>query len=396
MKIHRTIPPAAALIGWKDLWHGAVGFFSGDAVLKNREQELRKYFDIRHVFLVSSGKAALYLILKSLRVLYPQRDEVIVPAYTCFSVPSAIVRAGLKVIPCDIDPYTFDFNHERLRDALSDRILAVISGHLFGIPSHMDAINKLCRPRGIVVIEDAAQAMGGYYQGMKLGTIGDVGFFSLGRGKNLTCGSGGIIITNTDIIAAAIKKEYSAIEAPGIFEDMTDFLRLIFMRLFIHPSLYWFPCGIPFLRLGETIFYKDFPVKTLSRMKAGLLRNWGKKLEESNNTRRANAQYFRKTLNMESLLPDQPPPFFLRLPLLVKSKALRDSLFLKAKDLGISLMYPTTVNEIEEIKDKMGNGSFPIAKMVCDRLLNLPTHQLLSQKDRDSICGILKECTETH
>ena len=78
---------------------------------------------------------------------------------------------------------------------MTDETLCVLAIHLFGIPANLDRIKKLCRKKDIFIVEDAAQAMGGEYKGGMLGTIGDVGFYSLGRGKNITCGSGGIIVT---------------------------------------------------------------------------------------------------------------------------------------------------------------------------------------------------------
>ena len=185
-------------------------------------------------FFVSSGKAALTLILNALKTLN-QRQEALIPAYTCFSVPSAIVKAGLKVSLCDIDSQTFDFDYKLLEKAINKNTLCVIPNHLFGIPADMDKINSICKDKDIFVIEDAAQAMGGSYKGSKLGTIGDVGFFSLGRGKNITCGSGGIIVTNSDTIAHAIEKEYAQFDKPSAMEQIINFCKAILMSLLFTP-----------------------------------------------------------------------------------------------------------------------------------------------------------------
>jgi hypothetical protein len=214
MKIGRTMPPAAAPLGWLDLWHGIAGVFRPERLLRALEDGLREEFGVRHVFLVSSGKAALMVTLKALRSLSPRR-EVVTPAYTCFSVPAAIVHAGLRPAPCDIDPSTFDFDHALLERTLTDDTLCVIAHHLFGVPSAIDRIRALCEAQHIFVVEDAAQAMGTESGGRKLGTLGDVGIFSLGRGKNITCGSGGIIVTNSDRIADAIALEYRQLLHPA-------------------------------------------------------------------------------------------------------------------------------------------------------------------------------------
>ena len=161
MKIRRIIPPAAAPVDLKALFYGVAGFFNEEEYLKRLEREVRDYFNVKHVFLVSSGKAALTVILNALKSLSPERDEVLIPAYTCFSVPSAIKKAGLKVALCDIDTKTFDFQQGLLKKAINKKTLCVMPNHLFGIPSDVKGIIDVCKGKGIFVLEDAAQAMGG-------------------------------------------------------------------------------------------------------------------------------------------------------------------------------------------------------------------------------------------
>lgn len=380
MKIQRTIPPAAASIDFERLLHGFAGFFFGKTYQKRLEKELRDYFGVKHVFLVSSGKAALAVILSALKSISPDRNEVLIPAYTCFSVPSAIVKAGLKVSLCDINISTLDFDYKLLEGSIDEKTLCVIPSHLFGMPSDMNRINGLCSARRVFVVEDAAQALGVSHEGKMIGTIGDIGFFSLGRGKTITCGSGGIIVTNSNKIALAIEEVYSLLERPHITENIVEFLKVMIMTVFIRPSLYWFPAGLPFLKLGETFFYKDFPIKRLSAVKAGLLRNWKRCLEKANRIRTENAQYLCKGLGLgvcEFAVP------FLRLPIILKNREIRDKIFSLSykKRLGISRMYPTPINEIKEIRGMFVGKVFPRAKEVAEKSLTLPTHQLLSEKD---------------
>jgi dTDP-4-amino-4,6-dideoxygalactose transaminase len=390
MKIQHTIPPTAAPIYLRNLLYGVIGIFFSKRFIKRLEEEMKEYFDVKHIFLVSSGKAALTLILNALKSLCPEKHEVIIPAYTCFSVPSAIVKAGLTISLCDIDPLTLDFDYQLLEKAINKDTLCVIPHHLFGIPSDMNRISNLCRNREIFIVEDAAQAMGGTYKGRMLGTIGDVGFFSLGRGKNITCGSGGIIVTDSDCIAHAIEKEYSQLENPHIIETFKELLKVIIMSIFIHPSLYWFPSGLPFLKLGETIFYKNFPIKRLSGMQAGLLNGWQRHLEESNRIRRENAIYFCKKLRSRLRLGSGSSISYLRLPFIMKNKEIKEKIYsLSHKNgLGISQMYPTPINEIEEIRCQFNGESFPSASKVAETLLTIPTHQFLREKDRKEICRL--------
>ncbi|PYX54276.1 MAG: aminotransferase DegT, partial [Acidobacteria bacterium] len=90
MRIGRTLPPAATPIDVGAIASGLCGLFRGQQELDRFELELKEYFGVRHCFLVSSGKAALTLILHALKELSPDRDEVLLPAFTCFSVPSSV------------------------------------------------------------------------------------------------------------------------------------------------------------------------------------------------------------------------------------------------------------------------------------------------------------------
>ncbi len=395
MKIQRTIPPAAAPLDMRSLAHGLAGMFMSERYKKRLEQDIKDYFGVKYVFLVSSGKAALTVILTALKSLSPGRNRVLIPAYTCFSVPSAVVKAGLKVSLCDIDSHTFDFDYKLLADAVNRETLCVIPDHLFGIPADIENIINVCKERDIFVVEDAAQAMGGKCKERFLGTIGDVGFFSLGRGKNITCGSGGIIVTNSDVIAQAIEKEYSLLEELGATEVAKEFIKVVLLSIFIHPALYWFPSGLPHLRLGETIFYSDFRMKKLSGMHSGLLTNFPKRLEESNEIRKENAAWFKDKLGLP--LVHSTPRSFLRLPLTVKNRDMKERILSlsKATGLGVSPLYPTPINEIKEIRDQFIGMVFPRAKEISDCLLTLPTHHLLSGKDRVRISRYLNGQNET-
>jgi perosamine synthetase len=389
MKIRRTLPPTAAPVRMKDLGQGLLGLFAGGAKFRDRlEREIREHFGVKHVFCVSSGKAALTVILSALKDL-SSKKRVVIPAYTCFSVPSSIVKAGLEIVPCDIDPQTFDYDYDCLARAVTGDTLCVLAIHLFGIPADLDKIRKLCRDKDIFVVEDAAQAMGGRYKGGMLGTVGDVGFFSLGRGKNITCGSGGIIITGNDVIATALQRRYAEVEETPIREDIRSFIEVCLMSLFIKPYFYWLPAGLPFLKLGQTFFHADFPIQRLSGRRATLLQNWRERLLESNQTRTRNGADLQKRLarkdDQESGIP------YLRFPLLVGDRQTRDLIHNRSQalGLGLSLMYPTPVNEIAELKSSFSGQFFPAAKRVAETLLTLPTHHLLSETDNTDTCNLL-------
>jgi len=389
MKIGRKVPPAAAPIAWKDLWHGAVGIVFPKQAIRMFEDEIRAHFGVGDVFLVSSGTAALTLTLMALRASSSssRKTEVVIPAYTCFSVPAAVLKAGLRPVLCDINPSTFDFDHALLERTLNGNTLCVVAHHLFGIPSDIERVRALCRARGIFVVEDAAQAMGVEANGRTLGTLGDVGIFSLGRGKNITCGSGGIIVTNSAPIADAIGRRCRELAPSRLAEVLKDFAQIVLMAVFIRPRLYWLPAALPFLRLGQTIFPKDVSLKRLSGMKAGVLREWQARLNASNRIRSEATAYFSQRLSIG--LANGPSHPYLRLPIFAATPAERDQIYLRSQQqgLGLSVAYPTPINEIPEISIAFNGKRFPSARRVADHLLTIPIHHWLSDQDKRAIAG---------
>lgn len=382
------MPPAAAPVRGRDLLRGLASAAGGGA-LANLEEEIRRFFGSRSVFLVSSGKAALTLILQGLASLRPGR-KVLIPAYTCYSVPSAVARAGLDVALCDVDPDTLDFDFSELDRLTDDKTLCVIPTHLFGIPSDVDRVRRICESRGALIVEDAAQAMGVEHHGRKLGTLGDVGFFSLGRGKTITCGSGGIIVTSSPEIGKCLQARYRELSAEPLLGQLRGMVETAFMAAFLNPSRYWLPAGLPFLGIGETKFSTAFPIRRMGNCKAGILGSWKSRMQEYNRTRRSNGSGYAAALSPEGRrkIHSAEVPF-LRFPVYAATKQDKAAACDRCRFLGVSPMYPDSLNRIEELRDRFRNLECPGAERVAETLLTLPTHALLTERDRRAICKVL-------
>jgi perosamine synthetase len=393
MRMQRTLAPTAAPVPFRNLLTAVCGFWGSSTHREQLVQELQEKFDASSVFLVSSGKSALLVILKALSATSTRR-KVIIPAYTCFSVPSAIVKAGLEVVLCDIDPRTLDFKFEELERLLDEQVLCVLPTHLFGLPADVDRAKRLCKENGIFVVEDAAQAMGGKLGGRLLGTVGDVGFFSLGRGKNITSGSGGIIITRSPVLARQIQLEYVQLKDVPRLAGAFNWIQLILMGLFIHPALYWFPAGLPFLGLGETRFYTEFPTYRMDEISARQLQDWQDHLTRNNRDRAQCANRLMKQLefHMHDMQPiSHPEGVYLRLPVLVRDEAVRDSVCRLSREsgLGVGKSYPTTIQDIPELAGRITVRGCPGAQEVVNRLVTFPTHRFVQEADIQRMDRIL-------
>ncbi len=396
MKIGRTLPPSAAPLSWGDILRGLVAPFGRSHALEKRTEEFQEHFGVQYVFFVTSGKAALALILSALAQLSTRR-KVIIPAYTCFSVPSAVVKAGLKVDLCDVDPATLDFNADDLETKLDEDSLAVVPTHLLGLSVDVEHVKRYARKNGIYVIEDVAQAFGGINAGKPLGTSGDVAFLSFGRGKSVTCGSGGVILTNDRKIGKAIESVYARLPLASTAEAFGNWIQVVAMRLLLNPRLYWIPAGLPFLKLGETKFCADFPMRRMDSMRAGLLAGWKTRLQRVIQVRHDRAQAFLHRLP-KSVVAGLTQPrgslegVFLRLPVYATNRNEKNLLcaLSRQQGLGISPFYPGTIRDIRELQDDLLGQHTPGAAWLVERLVTFPIHSLVTQHDIERICGAIQ------
>ncbi len=398
MIIRRTLPPTAAPIYCRDIVNGLVGMLRGGPEIERFESEIREYFGVRHCFTLSSGRAALTVILRALHALHPERTVVVIPAYTCYSVAASIVRASLSIRLCDIDARTLDFNYAELQAIIthdSKELLAIIPAHLFGLPSDIDRLKNITSGHDIFIVEDAAQAFGGKdSKGNKLGTKGDVGFFSLGRGKPMTTVEGGIIVTNGNDIARGIEKQVRRTRQCS----MTPLIiKALLLALFIHPGLYWFPKSLSFLKIGETIYDEKFKLQILSSFQAGLSNGWQHRIESLKHARRSGARRFlsidqrdafHRYFSDVNTLPD-----LLRFPLLCRDASFREDQTCRGamERMGVVPYYPTAINRIGNLKDRFTGERYPEADRVAVHLITLPIHPLVSEHDADEIHKLLEK-----
>jgi len=404
MRIARTLAPAAAPIYPRDIISGLKGLVRGRQELKRFESELKEYFGVEYCFLVSSGKAALTLILQALKDIHPDRNEVLIPAFTCYSVPSAIVRAGLKVKLCDIDPQTLDFDFVMLSKTLTKpnnpttptpRLLAIVPTHLFGLPADIERLRGLFSESEVPIIEDAAQTMGAERNGKKLGTLGDVSFFSLGRGKALSTVEGGIILTRRKDFAENIMDRLSRVREYGVFELIKLFLKAISLALFLRPALFWIPKSIPFLRLGETIYDPMFKIKKMSPFQAGLAKNWKNKLKSFRSVRSEYAKHWSKFIKTSKnyqlpAISHELNSNLLRFPVMIHDDSQRKKILKESNERGLGIMptYPDSIDGIRDLARSFRGRHFPAAKEHAKKLITLPIHPFVTENDISKI-GLL-------
>ncbi len=171
-------------------------FILGKKVIE-LEEEIASYCQSKYAVGVSSGTDALLLSLMAAEI--GPGDEVITTPYTFFATAGSIVRTGAKPIFVDIDESTYNLDASQIESKITSKTKAIMPVHLYGQCAEMDPINELAKKNNLLVIEDAAQAIGSEYKGRRAGSLGDFGCFSFFPTKNLGgFGDAGIVTTNSE------------------------------------------------------------------------------------------------------------------------------------------------------------------------------------------------------
>ena len=152
----------------------------------------------KYALALSSCTAAIHVSLMALGI--GPGDEVICSPYTWGQSVAPVIFTGATVVFADIDAQTLTIDPNSVEERMSSRTKAILPVHIFGIPADMDSLCKIARKNGLKIIADAAQAFGAFSKGRKLGSLGDVACYSLGRGKAVYGGEGGVLVTNDEIL----------------------------------------------------------------------------------------------------------------------------------------------------------------------------------------------------
>ena len=179
--------------------------FINGPIVKDFQNNLQEYLNVRHVIPCANGTDALQIALMALDL--KRGDEIITTNFSFASTIEVILLLGLKPVVIDIDPKSFNINPSLIQDKITERTKAIIPVHLFGQSCRMEEILEIANKNNLQVIEDNAQALGSTYkfsnsQKQMSGTIGDIATTSFFPSKNLGCyGDGGAIFTNSDNLA---------------------------------------------------------------------------------------------------------------------------------------------------------------------------------------------------
>jgi dTDP-4-amino-4,6-dideoxygalactose transaminase len=377
------LPPAISSLPLAELWR----------VARSREpveqlcRQLARRLAARGISLHASGREALRAAL--LRAAQSTgRGEVLVPAYTCFSVAAACVAAGLGVRLIDLDAHG-----HALADALPERdwrgAAACLVDNLFGLPSPLHALAARARGAGTWLIDDAAQALGAVSPEGSVGSRGDVGLLSFGRGKPLSGLGGGAL-------AWLSLEPGSSPALPSPAPLRAGLRRLAYALASTRPA-FGLLASIPALEIGESVYDPDFARGGIDGASALLALAGLADLDASAARRRARAHSIAARLAergsaFEPLLEREGcAGVFPRLALLAPDARRRDAALERLRVCGATPMYPTPLGAIPRLAPHLvGDARCPGAADFCARLLTLPTHARVGEASVEQMLDALR------
>ena len=337
-------------------------FIMGPKVIQ-LEKEIAAYCTTAHAVGVSSGTDALLIALMAADI--GPGDRVLTTPYTFFATVGSIARVGATPVFVDIDPLTYNISCDHLKQVIETMgsedkkaLKAIIPVHLYGQCADMDPILALAQKEGLLVIEDAAQAIGAEYKGCRAGSMGNMGCFSFFPSKNLGAfGDGGMVITNDDT-----------------YQEKLKMLRLHGSAVKYHHQ-----------RVGGN-FRLDAIQAAVVSIKLKYLDGWTKGRQE-------NAAKYRRLFKAAKLEE------IIRLPVEIESRHIynqfiihctrdRDKLrdFLTQNEIGTEIYYPLPMHQ-QECFTNLGyrKGDFPRAEDAAQKTLALPIYPELEDKQLEYV-----------
>jgi perosamine synthetase len=357
---------------------------------------LSRLYGTPDVFLFNRARTALYALMKA----YGRPGEVITPAYNALVVPEAVTFAGYVPRFVDISYGSYNPSTEDIERAICARTTAVIVNHLFGIPSECDEIMQRCKRDGILVVEDAAHALGARQKGRLVGSTGDAAIVSFNKDKVVVAMHGGALIVNNKALVGKVRNNLIQISQGQ--NGALVLLSALLWKIATHRSFYQLSHALYSALFGEAMYevvagkerMPDGYVSTMSDFTAALAGTQMEHLESNLSRRRAIAEIY------SSKLADCPA---VARPLVSKasmcswiqypvSTTNRSELYRFMQDKGIDLSWLFRYSCAESYGSTLCPNSLAAARSV----VGLPTYPALTDDDALRICRLIREFSNNY
>lgn len=351
---------------------------------------LRSIYNAKHVFLFGSAREAIYAILKA----HNRSGRVLIPAYNCIVVPEAIRFAGYTIAFVDIDSQSLNMTAESVEKAITPDVRAILLTHLFGIPCDIDEILYVLRKQDILIIEDAAPAMGAKYKGHLVGCLGDAGVISFHSTKIISAEVGGALLTNNEKLAFRVKELLKEASAPE--NTWMLFVKALSRKLVTNQRIYGFThLGYRLLR-GEKTYEILSPqtkngkfLSLCSPFACALVIIQLERLKWNLERRRSVARIYQSELSRLSnlstpIISYSCNPAWIQFPIRVEDKWAFYK-YMQRNNVDVTWTYRYSCSE------SFGLNGYPNALETAKTVLGLPTSPNLSTDDALHISDVVKK-----
>lgn len=360
------------------------------------EQDLQRFLDAEYVGLSGSGTSALYAILQTLAE-GSDRNEVVLPSYTAPSLVLPIRKAGLVPVLAEMSLETLNADSGALLQHVTDRTLAVMPVHMYGLASDTDTLAEALRGEDVYTVEDACSSMGTTVAGRQSGTWCDIGFYSFNRGKNMATLAGGAYSTSDAALAAKVNDRIARYPSPPVSGRIRNVALTWALAAAVHPAGY--TALYPLVsRFKYTELHTDFAVKQYTGFQAGIGRRLLANFDRISDARSSRAKRLREGLAHSEFVEvpkvlDHSHPVYNQFPILLPDPEVRERIHRQILETGLEAtqLYPEPVHRVyKDIWSGQGPDPFPNATEISRRILLIPVHPIVPESSLDRAIDIIR------
>ncbi|WP_254861445.1 DegT/DnrJ/EryC1/StrS family aminotransferase [Halovivax gelatinilyticus] len=335
------------------------GMLADGPPVREFEAEFSDFCETEHAVATSNGTTALHATLEAFDI--GPGDRVLTTPFSFVATANAIRLTGAEPVFADIDPETFNLDPDAARDVVRETdVDAIMTVHLYGLPSEMDELVALADELDVPLIEDAAQAHGAAYDGARVGSIGDAACFSLYPTKNMTTGEGGVVTTDRADVASALRSyiNHGREAGAGGYEHVS---------VGTNYRMTSIAAAIGHAQLDRLADFNEQRRANAHRLTEGLAEVSGVQTPvEPDHTRHVFHQYTIRCADRDGL-----------------------AAHLEENGVGTGIYYPTPIHEQPAYADV--SCSAPVSEAAADEVLSLPVHPGVDAADVDHIIEVIAD-----
>ncbi len=342
--------------------------------IEELEKEIASYVNSDYCVTLNSGTSALHAAYLAYDI--GNLDEILIPSFSFIATANSVLFVNAKPVFCDIEESTLGLDSNLLAKNITSKTKAIVPMDYGGLPCNILKIKEFAEKNNLLVIEDAAEALGSSIQGKKIGSISDSSIFSFCGNKVLTTGEGGAITTNSKSIFEKLKliRSHGRVDSKNYFENPNE-------STYLNPGYNW----------------------RMSSITAALGLTQLKKLDKLISLRQKNAKNIINKISKFDLKiitgPTDSAHIFQMFSIRLKNKEIRDKLhnFLIKKRIFSKIYFlPIHLNSFYMNKFNTTNGMLPITELISSQILTIPIYPNMTNEEINYLTDSISEFFDSY